>query len=559
MSNDSHNNDFSADTPQPDGPDKKPDNNGDNRQEDSQQFGSDPMGFFQMFGGNSDELLKHLSAMGIDPSALPQEFHKISSDPTGIMGQMMASFQSLMGTPSGPVNWQIALNVALHHREFTQMTRTMRGQHDEEISPESDNPLAALLDKHAQQGEHTEDDPAVSAGDASAIRDALSVADLWLDSVCGLTPDIGGREAWTREQWLRNTLPAWKEICEPVAKNATRAISEALGEQLERMGLSDAQASATIPEFGQLFGPMKPQELLQKMSGGIFAMQIGQALGMLSQDTFGSTDIGFPLTDTSTAALVAVNVKDFGKGLDIPDSEVLQYLAVREAAYSRLYNTVPWLRSHLLTAVTDYASHISIDPQAMDEAMMSMEETLRQSGMDPDSIEQGFSIDIFSTTHSHDQESSLLKLQTTLAVVEGWVEEVTTAATISHLPHAMQLREMVRRRRFSGTPAEQLLKTLVGLEMRPKRVRDAAVIWQLLTREKGIDERDKLWSHPDVMPTPKELEDPHNFLVNRAKQSQEDAAVDAELENLLKGTLGWAEGLEPDQDSEGDAKASPTD
>lgn len=518
---------------------------------------SSPFDFFQSFPGGSipDHIVDQLRAFGID-DVNAQSFQDFQKQAPGFLQSIMESFNSFVRAPKGPVNWDMALDVALHHREFSQFSQQIRQQYEDDVN-DPDNPLTELLpsttDKKPQSEQPISDD------DKHRIEQALSVADLWLNDACDLAPQSVVYETWDREKWIRQTIPAWKEICEPVAKNATRAISDALGEQLDRMGLSDAQASATIPELGQLFGPMDPQELVKKMSGGIFAMQIGQALGMLSQDTFGSTDIGMPLVHTTTMALLPSNIRSFAAGLDVPVDEVIQFLAVREAAYSRLYGRVPWLRSYLVKAIYDYASQISIDSDAIDQAMTTMEDNLRDAQMDPTVMEQGLAIDIFSTQHSPEQKSSLLKLQTTLAVIEGWVEEVTTDATVGKLPHALQLREMLRRRRFSGTPAEQLLKTLVGLEMRPKRVRDAVILWHTLTEQEGREKRDKLWSHPDVMPTAEELESPENFLTNREKQRQADEDVDRELQTLLDGTLGWAEGLTPDQDSEGDSKTSSED
>ena len=45
----------------------------------------------------------------------------------------------------------------------------------------------------------------------------------------------------------------------------------------------------------------------------------------------------------------------------MPDSDVLLYLALREAAHQRLFAGVPWLRDHLIGAVTDYAQGIEIN------------------------------------------------------------------------------------------------------------------------------------------------------------------------------------------------------
>ncbi|MDK8351805.1 zinc-dependent metalloprotease, partial [Gleimia europaea] len=152
------------------------------------------------------------------------------------------------------------------------------------------------------------------------------------------------------------------------------------------------------------------------------------------------------------------------------------------------------------------------------------------------------------------QEKALEDLETQLALVEGWVEVITLEAGRPYLPHIEQLRELMRRRRVSGGAAEQMLEKLIGLKLRPRQARNAAQLWQIVSSERGRSERDALWNHPDFAPTATELANPEAFLLARKQKADADADIDAALEQLLEGTLGWAEGLEPGQDSEGDAK-----
>ena len=99
------------------------------------------------------------------------------------------------------------------------------------------------------------------------------------------------------------------------------------------------------------------------------------------------------------------------------------------------------------------------------------------------------------------QEQALEKLETALALVEGWVDELTWGATEKLLPSAAALRETVRRRRATGGPAEHAFSSLVGLELRPRRLREAATLWASLKDERGVEGRDAVWQHPDLLPT----------------------------------------------------------
>ncbi|MCW2850240.1 MAG: hypothetical protein JWR90_4214, partial [Marmoricola sp.] len=99
---------------------------------------------------------------------------------------------------------------------------------------------------------------------------------------------------------------------------------------------------------------------------------------------------------------------------------------------------------------------------------------------------------------------------------------------------AAKMQEAVRRRRAAGGPAEQTFATLVGLELRPRRLRDASTLWASLRTRQGIEARDGVWMHPDLLPSAADLDDPLGFREDAsapAELSSED--FDAELMKLL--------------------------
>ena len=119
---------------------------------------------------------------------------------------------------------------------------------------------------------------------------------------------------------------------------------------------------------------------------------------------------------------------------------------------------------------------------------------------------------LFNPEPSPTQQAALARLETLLALVEGWVDTVTLAAATPNLPSISALNETMRRRRATGAPSEQALASLVGLQMRPRRLRDAAAVWALLGDRRGVDGRDTIWSHPDLLPTGDDLDDPFAFV-----------------------------------------------
>jgi putative hydrolase len=130
---------------------------------------------------------------------------------------------------------------------------------------------------------------------------------------------------------------------------------------------------------------------------------------------------------------------------------------------------------------------------------------------DPESMQNALTGGLFTPEESPEQQAALRRLETVLALVEGWVDSVVAAAAGDRLPGADALREASRRRRATGGPAEQTFATLVGLELRPRRLREAAALWWGVTEKHGISGRDAVWAHPDLLPTPDDLDDPLGF------------------------------------------------
>jgi putative hydrolase len=155
---------------------------------------------------------------------------------------------------------------------------------------------------------------------------------------------------------------------------------------------------------------------------------------------------------------------------------------------------------------------------------------------DPEAVQGALQGRMFAPQQSPAQKAALARLETLLALVEGWVDVVSDRATKEHLPQAEALGEAVRRRRATGGPAEKAFGALVGLELRPRRLRDAANLFAALEDSGGATARDAAWRHPDLAPGAGDLDDPLGY-VERARASSGDD-MDAELDRLLRGEDG---------------------
>ncbi len=365
-------------------------------------------------------------------------------------------------------------------------------------------------------------DPTPSASQLAAIRSAAGLADLWLDEQVSFSPITAPAAAWSRAEWVENTFSTWQQLVRPVVTQ----LSGTIGALLNQQDPSD-------PTVGMM------QPMVRAAAGGMFSAQVGQSLGQLAASAVSVGDIGLPLTSRPVVALLPTNVAAFAEGLEVSASDVLLFLALRETARQRLFAAAGWLGPQLLALVEHYARLISIDPDALEQAI----ESQLSGAMTPEELEQaGQAVagSLFVPAVSDEQREVLGRLETLLALVEGWVDEVVDQATRGRMPAAAQLTETLRRRRAAGGPAEAALKALVGLELRPRRTRDAANLWAATRATRGAAARDASWAHPDLMPTSADLDDPLGFAEHGHQTSAPDD-LDAELAKLLEEEGGSAQ------------------
>ena len=125
--------------------------------------------------------------------------------PLGPMGDpqqfadALRQFADLMSWQGGPVNWDLAKNIA-------RQTVAQKGD-------------ASVLDI-----------------DRSKVIEALRLADLWLEDATEFPSGIRTSQAWSRSEWVEATLPVWSKLCDPIAARAVDAMSGLLGDDPAELG-----------------------------------------------------------------------------------------------------------------------------------------------------------------------------------------------------------------------------------------------------------------------------------------------------------------------------------
>jgi putative hydrolase len=398
----------------------------------------------------------------------------LPSDPAQ-MAALMAQLRAALGqmaASDGSVNWKLA----------TDQARQLAASESEVLSLETQ----------------------------SEIVKALSIATLWLNGATQISELTAEPKFLTRELWVQDAMPLFQALATPVAERMSAALSDSLRE-------------AAPEEIVGMIG--NATSMMKSLGGALFAMQLGQSLGKLSSEVLTGGDIGLPIFSDQRAAFVTQNIKNYITALDVETDQVLIYLSVRELAHARLFKHSRWLREHVINQITQYASEIKIDTTQIEELTRDME------SIDAAALQEAFQNGAFIAARSEDQTRALESIENTLALIEGWVDAVTDQAT-SLLPKSIAIGEAVRRRRATGGPAEKTFGTLIGLELRPRKLREAATLWREIGHRLGSEKRDALWQHPDMLPTADEIANPELLFARL------DASTDDGFDRALRDLLG---------------------
>ncbi len=415
-----------------------------------------------------------------DFEAMMRQFKEMGLDPAAIEGAMAGaktffdSAQSIAGNPNQSL---IAIN-------------SLRDIARKVIASTGENPIGT--------------------SDQKRVSDALAIASTWLDSeILFPSAQANPQPAWSKRDWLDSSLLTWQQMIEPLAVGMADALSNVMNGAQEGLPVELAGLENQSAEQQKAMKEMLAR-LLRSFMGTLIANQLGQSIGAIANNITGANDAAIPLS--SGAHLIPQNITQWSQGLGLPEAEVDIYLALREVSAARLFASTPWLVTYIRDAITTYGKGITIDVEAIQR---QAEEAIGREDFDinnPQSLTIAIDKGLFTPQQTPAQEFALTKLEMALALIEGWIDHVISQVGAERIPSFNALIENSRRRRAVNSPMQQLFATLLGLEVSPRKMREAAVFWSEVKSLRGADGRDRCWEDPAFLPMPNDLKDVAAFL-----------------------------------------------
>lgn len=425
------------------------------------------------------ELRAMLEQLG-GPDALEQAAAQISSLFSGAGGPM-AGLSGMSVQSEGPVDWNLAMQVALQ--------------------------LAADGDRAPSEAERQRAD------------EAFALAEHWLDGTpLPAPPDAGRVVVSSRQEWVNAAIEALKPLVEPVARASTDAMISLAREQIAELGESGIHGMAGMeglpPQMAQLFEQLfasDPATMLRPAGAAFSGLQAGQVIGALSRQLYGQYDLGIPTAPRSEAHHLAVNVTEGFEGYDLDSAEVAVVLALTEAAHRRLYQAVPWLEAHIGSLVARFAAGTVVDQERLRE--LTTELTAGIDPEDPEQLREAMErASTFRLEPTDEQRRVLHRLQGVLCLLGAWARREVERAVEGRIPSLQRIEEVLRRRRASRGDGEELLERLLGLDLKPEDESVGEAFIASIEDVLGEEGLHQALAHPENLPSGDELAEPQSWL-----------------------------------------------
>ena len=245
--------------------------------------------------------------------------------------------------------------------------------------------------------------------------------------------------------------------------------------------------------------PAPGSPLMLGVGGKVTGAEVGMFTAFLASRILGQYDLA--PDGTPRLLLVAPNVLHTETELGVNPADFRLWICMHEETHRVQFTAVPWLRRHVIDSARQLSQNLAPDPEQLGEQIRQIAHNL------PAALGSGGNglTDIFATA---EQRAAIARVTAIMSLLEGHADVVMDDVGPAIVPSVEHIRAKFQQRRQHVTGVDKILRRLLGLEAKMRQYRDGAVFVREVTAKVGIDGFNAVWTSPETLPLPEEIENP---------------------------------------------------
>src|SRR6202012_5216806 len=161
--------------------------------------------------------------------------------------------------------------------------------------------------------------------------------------------------------------------------------------------------------------------------------------------------------------LVAPNIVMIERELGVDPHDFRRWVCLHEETHRVQFTSVPWLRGYVQGMMTEFLLASDLDTMAILERLRSAAGAVAGAGRG------GEGESLVETMQTPAQRALLDKLTSVMTLVEGHGDYVMDAVGPQVVPSVAEIRERFSHRRGSAGRVEQILRRILGIDLKMKQ------------------------------------------------------------------------------------------
>jgi coenzyme F420 biosynthesis associated uncharacterized protein len=345
--------------------------------------------------------------------------------------------------------------------------------------------------------------PQVSLADARAVvaelRGLTAVVQQPVREVTGLTSQgsVGPVAVVDRPGWIRANVGGFRVVLEPLA------------EKLAERGNAVPAAGSVVAAVGSRVTGLQAGLILAYLSSrvlGQYELFLPPGEGGPAGNGSSPNGAGGATPGVGRLTLVAPNIVMVERELGVDPHDFRRWVCLHEETHRVQFTSVPWLREYVQGMMTEFLLASDLDPGAIVERLRAAAGAVAGAvrGSDGDSLVEAM--------QTPAQRELLDKLTAVMTLVEGHGDYVMDAVGPQVVPSVADIREKFNSRRGSAGRMEQILRRILGIDLKMKQYAEGSRFVRTVVEEVGMTGFNRVWTSPETLPTRAEISHPADWL-----------------------------------------------